>query len=174
MAQLVELFDEVLSPEHRSKVDNFKCESEKDVEIFLKKDSWELQEYNMTLTRLFFNKDGDLVGYFTLFNESVPKVGKDKLIKENWKLPNSEKSYPAVRLHYLGVDERYQKQGIGYTILISAIDVCTKISKLSGCTFVSVQALNSAVEFYEKYHFKRVATEKKYVNMLLKLEDAEE
>lgn len=174
MTELVDLFDEVLSPEHRSKVEDFKCSSEKEVEIFLKKDAWELQDYNMAVTRLFFNENKDLVGYFTLYNDEVPRMNKEKMKKENWNLPNTEKYFPAIRLHYFGVDERYTKRGIGYTMLMAAIDICSAISKMSGCTFISVQALNSAVGFYEHYEFKNIGREKKYRNMVFKIEEAEE
>lgn len=77
------LFDEVLSPKHRSKVEGFKCSKEKEVEVFLKKDAWELQDCNMAVTRLFFNKNEELVGYFTLFNVSLPKMNKEKIKKKN-------------------------------------------------------------------------------------------
>lgn len=174
MTDPVYLIDEVLSPEHRSKVEGFKCSSEKEVEVFLKKDAWELQHYNMAVTRLFFNKDKELVGYFTLYNDAVPKMNKDKMKKENWNLPNTEKYFPAIRLHYFGVDERYVGQGIGYAMLMAAIDICSSISEYTGCTFISVQALNSAVGFYEHYDFKSVGREKNYRNMVFKLQEAEE
>ncbi|MEC0448210.1 hypothetical protein SRCM100730_03955 [Bacillus velezensis] len=169
------LFDEVLSPKHRTKVEGFRCSKEEEVEIFLKKDAWELQDCNMAVTRLFFNKNGELVGYFTLFNVSLPKMNKEKIKKEKWRLPNSEKFYPAIQLHFLGVDERHTKKGIGRSIILEAIDTCSGISEVCGCTFISVQALNSAIGFYERFEFKPVCRENsRYLNMVLKLHDQEE
>ncbi|MDF2535336.1 MAG: family acetyltransferase [Bacillales bacterium] len=91
----------------------------------------------MTVTKLFFNSNKQLVGYYTLFNDTVPKIGKDKLKKEHWDLPKSEKFYPAVRLHYIGVDDKYRDQDIGYTMLMSAIDTCYNIYYFRMCFYVS-------------------------------------
>jgi GNAT superfamily N-acetyltransferase len=174
MAELVNLNDEVLSPIHIPIIEKFQCEKEKGVEEFLKEHALRLQQYNMAMTRLFFNENRELVGYFTLFNDTVPKIGKAKIEKERWSLPNS-KFFPAIRLHYFGVDDRYQKQGIGHTMLMEVFDICYEISKYTGCTFISVEALLSAVEFYKHYDFKIIGRPSKdYYNMVFKLEELEE
>jgi GNAT superfamily N-acetyltransferase len=173
MAQLVELRDEVLSTDHIEHIQNFQC-NEEGVEEFLKEHALRLQENNMTVTRLFFNASGELVGYFTLFNDAVPRIGKHKIEKEQWALPNS-KFFPAIRLHYIGVDKRYTKQGIGHTMLMTVFAICEDIAQYSGCVFISVEALIDAVGFYENYDFKIIGRhDKAFHNMVFKLEEIED
>jgi len=173
MAQLVELHDVVLSTDHIEHIQNFQC-NEEGVEEFLKEHALRLQENNMTVTRLFFNVSGELVGYFTLFNDAVPRLGKQKIEKEQWALPNS-KFFPAIRLHYIGVDKRYTKQGIGHTMLMTIFDICDEIARYSGCVFISVEALVDAVGFYQHYDFKIIGRhDNDFHNMVFKLEEIED
>jgi len=174
MKEVATLFETILSPGYFEQIENFKCSSEKDVELFLKEDALRLQQNNMATTRLFFNESNKLVGYFTLFNDIVPKISKEKRDKEQWSLPNS-KFYPALRLHYIGVDERFQKKRYGEFLLMRVFDIGRAISEVSGCTFISVEALISAVGFYEHYDFRTIGKhDKRYLNMVFKLEELNE
>lgn len=177
MADFVELSDVLLSPEFFDQINEFNCtqdEGKKDIAEFLKHHAYELQKSNMAITRLFFNASGELVGYFTLFNDIVPRIGKSKLVKEQWALPN-ERFYPAIRLHYFGVDDRYKRMGIGHTMIHEVFNLCYNIAQQSGCTFISIEALLSAVDFYKKYDFKVIGRNNaRYYNMVFKIEELEE
>lgn len=62
------------------------------------------------------------------------------------------KSYPAVKLCRLGVDTTARKKGLGSIILASITYSLTHGNKF-GCRFLTVDAYNTAVPFYEKNGF---------------------
>ncbi|HDR7367998.1 GNAT family N-acetyltransferase [Bacillus toyonensis] len=90
--------------------------------------------------------------YFSVFNDHVC-VSKDKIKKENLVASNNERHFPAIRLHYFGVDSRFRGKGYGEYILMSVFEHCYKLSLISGSSLITVQALNSSIGFYEKYGF---------------------
>jgi len=55
--------------------------------------------------------------------------------------------------------------------LLEALSIIKEISKNTGCAFATVEALNSAVGFYEKYGFVNVGRSMEFQNMLLKLSE---
>ena len=63
------------------------------------------------------------------------------------------KSYPALKIGRLAVNEEYAGAGIGTFILDSIKYAFTSVKRL-GCRFITVDALNSATEFYERNGFK--------------------
>jgi len=60
---------------------------------------------------------------------------------------------PIMRIGWLGVDRRFQGQGLGRALLVHAIDVAGRQRSLSGCTAVLIEALPDAVEFYKSVNF---------------------
>jgi GNAT superfamily N-acetyltransferase len=173
MAELRKLRYEVLSPHHNEVIENFKCSDEPQVEMFLKEEALYYQEHGITITRLCFDEHHNLVGYFTLFNDLVQRIGKQKRKKLQWELPSLD-FYPAIRLHYFGVDERFRKQGIGHTMMMEVFDICSQVSENTGCLFISVEALNNSVAFYKHYGFKILGKPTNtYYNMVFKLDELE-
>ncbi|GAB6470090.1 hypothetical protein bcgnr5371_33710 [Bacillus cereus] len=162
---------EPLQEKHIEAIQNFKCEDEPDVEEFLKEDAMMYHLRNMAKTRLFFDGNHNLIGYFSVFNDHVC-IGKAKRRKAKITPPKGINHFPAIRLHYLGVDSRYRKRGYGEEILLSVFEHCYKLSLITGCTLITVQALKSSIEFYKKYDFsiwKRDA--KKYTDMFFKVQN---
>ncbi|HDR5354194.1 TPA: GNAT family N-acetyltransferase [Bacillus thuringiensis] len=144
---------ESLQEEHLDVIQQFVCEDESEVEEFLKEKAMIYHLRNMARTRLFFDEDHNLVGYFTVFNDHVC-LGRSKRQKAKIVSPQGENHFPAIRLHYLGVDDRYRGRRYGEEILISALVHAYKLSRITGCTLLTVQALSSSVGFYKKYDFK--------------------
>ncbi|MFC3883764.1 GNAT family N-acetyltransferase [Bacillus songklensis] len=166
-----DLREDLLTEDHYEVIQTFKCGDESSVETFLKEEALSLQRYNMAITRLFFDGNQNLVGYFTVFNDMLQRIGRDKRKKLNWDLISAD-FYPAIRIHYLGVDERYRGQGNGTTIMLSAIDLCHQTSKISGCSFITIEALDSSVEFYRRFDFKTLGRPTSYYyNMALKIDE---
>lgn len=154
MSELITLEDRVLSDKDLKHLQDFKCSDDR-VNNFLKNESLVMQEHSMASTRLFFNLDNVLVGYYTIFNDIVQRINKQKLVKENWDLEVSE-YYPAIRLHYIGVDEKYKNQKIGYTMLMDVFDKSESIAQLSGCTFITLESYEKSIGFYEKQGFRNI------------------
>jgi GNAT superfamily N-acetyltransferase len=164
-----------ISDRYIEDINNFQCSDEQSVEEFLKEYALKFHENNLAKTRLYFNDEKQLVGYFTLFSDYVTVV-KSKRDQHKWTLTSihGKHMFPAIRLHYLGVDSRFRKKGYGKMLVYFAIDISKQISEEVGCTFLSIEALNSSVEFYEKLEFKLLNKQNKFLtNMIFKLDELE-
>lgn len=126
------------------------------VEDFLKGNAIDFHEHNIAKTQVLM--DGEkTVGYFTLFLDYFG-IGKRRLKQQGWDedFMNNKFKFPAVRLHSLGVDDEYRKQGIGKILLETSLDTCIEISEKAGCAFVNIEAFKHAESFYLKNRFKRL------------------
>lgn len=166
---------EYISEDHDDLVQSFLCDDEISVEIFLKEEALQLHRLQTAITRLYFDNENNLVGYFTLHNDLVHllKSQIERYRREfEWDLPRY-KYLPAVKLHYLGVDRRHREKGIGEYLLREAIQTIHQTTSDIGCNFITIQALNSARGFYEKYGFISRENDRYYVNMIFKLSELE-
>lgn len=116
---------------------------------------------------------GDVVALFSLSNDSVDLSEDDfddmrigvagtelPLIENNFRERFEQKcTYPSMEITYLAVIKKYQNLKIGST-LIDFIANMARNQKVSGCVFLTVNALHtstySAVSFYEKNHFAKL------------------
>lgn len=161
-----------IEPQHTDIIQSFQCSDEISVELFLKEQALKLHQLRSAITRLYFDDNQNLVGYFTLYNDHVQVFQKQKE-KYRWNLPDFD-LFPAVKLHYIGVDSRFRKLGYGSYLLTEAVYVIGQIAKTSGCNSITVEALNSAVGFYEEYGFvlrQRNRGSGEFQNMALKLDE---
>lgn len=169
MKETIELYNLPLDDTYLKKINLFDCANTR-VSNFLKNEALDMEENNMAKTRLFFNKAHTLVGFFTLFNDIFRRINKQKLRKEKWGLEVAE-FYPAIRLHFMGVDKAYQRQGIGYQILMEVLDVCIEVSKKSGCTFLSIESFESSLEFYTSLGFRNMGKNGELYSVLFKIDE---
>lgn len=135
----------------------FKC-SEEDLNNFLFDDAKRFQKELMTVTYLIEDHELDFtVAYFSLLADKIIFNPEEKSVwnKLNRSIPNSKrrKSYPALKIGRLAVNEEYAGTGIGTFILDSINYAFTSVKRL-GCRFITVDALSSATAFYEKNGFK--------------------
>ncbi|PAQ15056.1 GNAT family N-acetyltransferase [Bacillaceae bacterium SAOS 7] len=144
--------EENLTSEHLEKLQEFQCSDEEQVEVFLKEEAYNLMERNLVRTRLFFDKNQNLIGFYSLFNDTI-KMSKKKREAMEIRLPDSVKDIPAIRLHYIGVDSRFRKNGYGLYLMASAFYHCNIISKISGCSLITLESTKKARTFYEKFDF---------------------
>lgn len=147
---------EYLSDDHNEIIQNFDCGDEISVELFLKEEALALHRLQTAITRLYFDNEDNLVGYFTLHNDLVKLMKNQKEKYEEkfaWDLPKY-KFLPAVKLHYLGVDRRHRGKEFGEFLLGEVIQIALENSKKVGCNFITVEALWNSKTFYEKYGFK--------------------
>lgn len=167
-----------ISPEYQQNIDEFDCSDEISVELFLKEYAFKLHQLRSAVTRLYFDENQNLVGYFSLYNDHVHIFSNQKA-KHGWNLPEGFDLFPAVKLHYLGVDLRYrdrERHRYGETLLLDVVNIVEGIARTSGCNFITIEALNNAVPFYEKYGFKvrsRIPGAGDIFNMALKLDELE-
>lgn len=140
-----------------SDIKPFKC-SEDDLNEFLFDDAKYCQRELMTVTYLLeYMEQNKTVAYFSLLADKIifnPNE-KDVWNKLNRKIPNSKrrKSYPAVKIGRLAVDEDFSGQGLGTFILDNIKYAFSQVKRL-GCRFITVDALQTAVPFYERNGFQ--------------------
>ena len=91
-----------------------------------------------------------ILGYATVTSSSLNV--QDIKPDEFKKLPNYP--LPTLRIARLGVDKRYQSQGIGAKLLQKMLYLAMELEELVGCVGVFVDAKEDAVEFYKKYAFE--------------------
>ncbi len=106
-------------------------------------------------------KAGQTIVYFSLLNDKIEREITDE---KEWKrlsrgIPYFKRrsSHPAVKVGRLAVSKAYQHQGWGKTILDTLKQWFTENNK-TGCRYITVDALRSAQEFYEKNDFKVLVT----------------
>jgi hypothetical protein len=89
-----------ISSDYQELIDGFDCSDEISVEFFLKEQALKLHQLRSAVTRLYFDENQNLVGYFALYNDHV-QVFPNQKTKHRWNLPDGLDLFPAVKLHYL-------------------------------------------------------------------------
>ena len=101
------------------------------------------------------------VAYFSLLNDKVDRDLSDKNVwnRLSREIPNAKRrrSYPAVKIGRLAVDKDYEGQSFG-RISFNYIKQTLLKNRVSGCRFVTVDALKEAVGFYQKNGFQILAS----------------
>ena len=103
---------------------------------------------------------GKTVAYFSLLNDKVDRDLSNKTIwnRLSREIPNAKRrrSYPAVKIGRLAVDKDYEGHSFG-RISLNYIKQTLLENRVSGCRFVTVDALKDAVGFYQKNGFQILA-----------------
>jgi len=147
-----------LNPENSVK--NFRC-GDPDLDDFIQNRASGFQKHLLAVSYACADAEtGRMLAYCSLANDKVA-VGdfKDKTefnrFRKKQGFPNEKrlKSYPAVKLCRLGVDESAKGQQIGTTVL-DYIKSMFVFENKTGCRFLTVDAYLEAVPFYEKNGFR--------------------
>jgi hypothetical protein len=144
-----------LSSDHNLKP--FDCE-DSDLNDFLINDSLRHQDELLAVTYVIEN-DSETVAFFSLFNDKV--THEDFESKNQWKIRIKKlmpigkqyNSYPAMKIGRLGVNIKYQKNGIG-GIIIDYLKQLFIQNNRTGCKFITVDAYSKSLGFYEKKGFE--------------------
>ena len=147
-----------LNPENSVK--DFRC-GDPDLDDFIQSRASGFQKHLLAVSYACADAEtGRMLAYCSLANDKVA-VGdfKDKTefnrFRKKQGFPNEKrlKSYPAVKLCRLGVDESAKGQQIGTTVL-DYIKSMFVFENKTGCRFLTVDAYLEAVPFYEKNGFR--------------------
>lgn len=141
----------------------FKC-SDEDLNGFLVDDA--KNYFKELLASTYIIADIHLqktVAYFSLLNDSI-SFNADTMAKSTWnrinrKIPNGKRRghYPALKIGRLAVGDDYAGQGLGSDIL-EFIKYMIVDDKRYGCRFLTLDAYQNAVPFYEKCGFKLLSS----------------
>lgn len=133
-------------------VDSFDC-GNAELNDFLCTD--EVEKYERELfgrTWLVFYK-GELVAYYTVSNGSL----RIEYLKSHRGFSNAGEyhinSIPSLIVGRLAVDKRWQKKGIGRTIMAKIAAQAYESSETAGLRLIVVQAEKEAINFYDKLGF---------------------
>ena len=105
------------------------------------------------------NNPESLLAYFTLSNDKIAVTDFasnsqfNKFKKKNFNREKYLRSYPSVKIGRLGISKQLQGLGIG-THIIDFIKLYFLEDNKTGCRFITVDAYNAAVPFYEKNGFR--------------------
>ena len=140
-----------------SDIKPFKC-ADDDLNEFLFDDAKHFQKELMAVTYLLeYMEQNKTAAYFSLLADKITFNPDEKGIwnKLNRNIPNQKRrrSYPAVKIGRLAVNEDFSGQGLGTFILDNIKYAFANVKRL-GCRFVTVDALSSAVDFYKKNGFR--------------------
>ena len=118
----------------------------------------------LAITYLIEDLDANqTIAYFSLLNDKIEREITDTNAwnRLSRKLPNIKRrsSHPSVKVGRLAVSKKYQGQNWGKQILSFLKEWFTHGNK-TGCRYITVDALRTAIEFYEKSDFKVLVTPK--------------
>ena len=174
---LKEFTDELLK-----RSSNFSC-GDKDLDEFFQKDAETYRTTLMGKSYCFVSKDNEseIVAVFTVANDSLridylPNNRRKKMIKRTSK---HLKRYPGVLIGRLGVNIKYQGNGVGTEILEFIKYWFSDKANKTGCRFVIVDAINcdKVLNFYKnkpnnfEFLFSSDIQELSYENNHLTLHD---
>ena len=133
----------------------FDC-GEDDLNDFLLQDAKQYAKGLLAVTYVI--EDDDMtVAFFSLSNDRISLAESDKAtwrrIRNSFPHRKHRSDYPAVKIGRLGVNVGAQHQHIG-TDIIDFVKQTFITKNRTGCCFVTVDALRSAVPFYENNGFK--------------------
>ena len=139
-----------------TKIKPFESEDD-DLNNFLKNDAKNYLKQRLAVTYLIEN-DKETIGYFCLSNDIVLRLFADK---DGWKrikkvIPNAKlrSIYPAIKIGRLAIAKDYAGNGFGKLILQIVREMYSSQTQQSGCRFLTVDAYQNAVHFYQKHKFE--------------------
>ncbi|MNW28319.1 Acetyltransferase (GNAT) family protein [compost metagenome] len=112
----------------------------------------------------------NLVGYFTLHNDMI-HLFKNQKSKHKWELDDDLEYFPAIKVHFFGVDDRFREKGYGEYLLTQVFRISIALSRNTGCNFIVLESLHSETSFYEKYGFRRKSKGILFDDMIINIKD---
>ncbi|PSL43209.1 acetyltransferase (GNAT) family protein [Salsuginibacillus halophilus] len=155
-------------------LNRFKCSNNDDkVGSYLRNEAVAHHKKSLTKTHVVTNGE-EIIGFYAMFADSV-QVFKNKIQQQGWGLGGKQKQFPAVRIHYMGVDQKFEGQGYGSALLYSALDVIYEMNEFVGINFIALEAINGTEEFYQQKEFVHLYSVNRDLNMMvLKIESIQD
>lgn len=127
------------------------------LKAFIQRHAKSYQAQSFARTYGFYADADKLVAYITLIcGEVITESPHDVLPPE---VVFSYKSFPAVKIARLAVDQRHRGLGLGQKLVEFSVGVVREaISPMIGCRFIVVDSKKSAVDFYSKLGFTFIDT----------------
>lgn len=132
----------------KAKLKKFDCGTEV-LNEFLSRYSFKNDILGIGKTFVAFNKNEDVIGYFTLAAAQV----LFEEIPDNYRAKLPRYPIPALRIARLAVGKNLQGKGIGKWLLTQAFIKIIHVAEITGLYFIIVDAKETSKSFYEHYGF---------------------
>jgi ribosomal protein S18 acetylase RimI-like enzyme len=137
--------DVYLTPFDGEVNEDFDCGSSS-LNSFYKKHLAAQSDMNLLKAHIAVNMEtGRTIGFVTLSSSELDTEGVG--------IDARYSKVPFVRIGRLAVDKEFQGQGLGEALVAHAMLIAVRMSEMIGVSGVFVDAVPSAVGFYEKYGF---------------------
>ena len=131
-----------------------------DLNDFLLSDAKNYAKRLLSVTYLIENEN-EIIAFFSVSNDRISIRESDKAvwrkIKNEFPYSKHRSDYPAVKIGRLGVNLTHQTSHIG-TYILDFVKKTFITNNRTGCAFITVDALPSAIPFYQKNGFKFLKT----------------
>lgn len=131
-----------------------------DLNDFLSSDAKNYAKRLLSVTYLIENEN-EIIAFFSVSNDRISIRESDKAvwrkIKKEFPYSKHRSDYPAVKIGRLGVNLTHQTSHIG-TYILDFVKKTFITNNRTGCAFITVDALPSAIPFYQKNGFKFLKT----------------
>ena len=131
-----------------------------DLNDFLLSDAKNYAKRLLSVTYLIENEN-EIIAFFSVSNDRISIRESDKAvwrkIKKEFPYSKHRSDYPAVKIGRLGVNLTHQASHIG-TYILDFVKKTFITYNRTGCAFITVDALPSAIPFYQKNGFKFLKT----------------
>ena len=114
-------------------------------------------------TTFLIENETQTVAFYSIFNDSL-KVEEEnfasknafkRFLKEFVSHPKRHlKSFPALKIGRLGIDQNFKGKGLGKLIVNNIISETFESNKKQGCKLITVDAYSESLQFYERLNFE--------------------
>ena len=146
------------------KVKSFDC-GDDDLNDFLLNKAIPYRKSLLAVTYVFENIESkEVIGYFSLANDRVSlndfddKTEFNRFRRNRFVNEKRMKSYPSVKICRLGINKDFHGKGIG-SMLLNFIKSYFLEENKTGCRFITVDAYNNAIPFYQNNDFQYLKKE---------------
>ena len=146
------------------KVKSFNC-GDDDLNDFLLNKAIPYRKSLLAVTYVFENIESkEVIGYFSLANDRVSlndfddKTEFNRFRRNRFVNEKRMKSYPSVKICRLGINKDFHGKGIG-SMLLNFIKSYFLEENKTGCRFITVDAYNNAIPFYQNNDFQHLKKE---------------
>ncbi len=114
-------------------------------------------------TTFILENSTQTVAYYSIFNDSLKVEEEDFISKSALKRflkvlvsqPKRHlKSFPALKIGRLGIDEKFKGKGLGRLIVNNLISETLELNQRQGCKLITVDAYRESLVFYERLNFE--------------------
>jgi len=124
-----------------------------DLNDFFQNEALKNQNDWLSLTMVMIGNDASLLGFYTLTPDTLHR-GRIDISDKIADYPYQK--YPAIKLARFAIDKRYQRNGFGSKLMKEFFLHAWRFVQNGGGRFITVDAKNSAIDFYQTFGFKVV------------------